>query len=153
MHSGIPFRTELNRFPQYVTHSLDADRSRTSPPLNLTMKKLCRILVAIFLLLSVVKVHAVGTGSGWGTITQVNIPASGGMVRFSFSQPIVNPAVCEGTDFYVRELDNSVASSRYLSAILTAYTAQKEVSFWIEGCTQGQWWGKTRPQPDDIYMR
>ena len=91
-------------------------------------------------------------GSGWGKITELYVDAKVSVLRLDFSQPIVNPAKCEGADFYVLELDDSVASDRFLRTVVDAYLADREVKFWIDGCSKSQWWGKTRPQIFDIYI-
>jgi hypothetical protein len=59
-----------------------------------------------------------------------------------FSRDVVNSANCEGADFYVRELDDSAASDRFLRVVLAAHLASKKVKFWINGCTKAKWWGK-----------
>jgi hypothetical protein len=91
-------------------------------------------------------------GSGWGRITEVYVDAAGTLLRVQFSGKIVNPGGCEGADFYVRELDDSVASDRFLRVVLAAHLADRRVKFWIDGCSKAQWWGKTRPQIYDIYV-
>ena len=91
-------------------------------------------------------------GSGWGKITQVYVDAQGQVLRVDFSRSIVNPGGCEGGDFYVRELDDSVASDSFLRVVMAAHLAGREVEFWIDGCSKSQWWGKTRPQIYDIYI-
>jgi hypothetical protein len=91
-------------------------------------------------------------GSNWGTITELYVDAKVSVMRVNFSRAIVNPASCEGGDFYVRELDDSPASDRFLKVVLEAHLANKKVEFWIDGCTKARWWGKTRPQIYDIYI-
>lgn len=154
MPTAKPHRTTCNNDSRISRRHLSVVLHHFSK-LNSLLHKVSRHIGAAILLLiaSTMTAHAVGVGSGWGTITQLNIPADGSMVKIWFSQPIVNPAGCTGGEFYIRELDNSVASNRFLSAILTAFTAKKNVSFWIEGCTQNPWWGKTRPQLYDVYMK
>jgi hypothetical protein len=93
-----------------------------------------------------------GAGSGWGRITEVYVDAQGSVLRLQFSGDIVNPAGCEGGDFYVRELDDSVASDRFLRIVMAAHLAGRKVKFWIDGCSESRWWGKTRPQIYDIYI-
>jgi len=93
-----------------------------------------------------------GTGSGWGRIKEVYVDAEGSVLRLQFSGDIVNPGGCEGADFYVRELDDSIASDRFLRIVMAAHLARRKVKFWIDGCSQAQWWGKTRPQIYDIYI-
>ena len=93
-----------------------------------------------------------GEGSNWGTITEVYVDAKGSVLRLLFSRPVVNPSNCEGADFYVRELDDSAASDRFLKAVLAAHLANREVKFWVYGCSKSRWWGKTRPQIEDIYI-
>lgn len=110
------------------------------------MKKL--LLSLIFISTSIFA----GEGSGTGKITELYVDAKGTIVRIKFSQPTKNPHSCQKAEFYMIELDGGPGSSRYLSALLTAYTAQKNVSFWIHGCTRGSYWGGTRPQLHDIYM-
>jgi hypothetical protein len=91
-------------------------------------------------------------GSGWGKITEAYIDAEVSVIRLLFSESIVNPGGCEGTDFYVRELDDSAASDRFLRVVLAAHLAGRKVKFWIDGCSKSRWWGKTRPQISDIYI-
>ena len=91
-------------------------------------------------------------GSNWGKITEFYVDAKVSVMRLQFSRPIVNPANCEGADFYVRELDDSAASDRFLRVVLAAHLANHKVKFWIDGCTKSKWWGKTRPQIYDIYI-
>ena len=91
-------------------------------------------------------------GTGWGRITEVYVDAEMSVIRLQFSEPIVNPAGCQGADFYVRELDGSPASGQFLSTVLDAHLADRKVKFWIEGCSASPWWGKTRPQIHDIYI-
>lgn len=92
-------------------------------------------------------------GSDWGKITEFYVDAEGTVLRVRFSRQIVNPAGCEGADFYIRELDGSAASEQFLRIVLAAHLADRSVEFWISGCTQSQWWGKTRPHIYDIYIR
>lgn len=92
------------------------------------------------------------TGSGWGKITEVYIDAEVSVLRVRFSEKIVNPGGCEGADFYVRELNDSAASDRFLRVVLAAHLAGRKVEFWINGCSKLRWWGKTRPQIHDIYI-
>ena len=94
-----------------------------------------------------------GQASSYGKITNFHTRADGLMLKIDFSETIVNPGNCEGAGFYIAELDDSPASQRFYSAILTAFTAKKSVQFWISGCTQNQWWGKTRPRIYDIYIQ
>ena len=97
-----------------------------------------------------------GQGSGWGEIQEVYINGEGTVVRLRFSKPIVNPDVCGGTgnaEFYIRELDETKGSNRFLSSVLAAHTAKKTVNFWVDGCSQWEWWGKKRPKINDIYIK
>lgn len=94
-----------------------------------------------------------GAGSGWGRITELYMTADGLLLRIRFSRPVENPDGCEGAEFYVRELDESVGSDRFFRAVLAAHTAGRDVEFWVSGCSQSPWWGKTRPQVYDIYIR
>lgn len=93
-----------------------------------------------------------GDGSNWGTIKQLYVDAAGTVLRIDFSRDVVNPSGCEGGDFYVRELDGSPASERFMKTVVAAHLANKKVKFWVEGCTKARWWGKTRPQIIDIYI-
>ena len=74
----------------------------------------CSVFVAVLLLFSAAEVNAAGVGSGWGKITQLHIRANGTVLMFRFSQPIVNPTVCEGGEFYIRELNDTPA--KYLGS-------------------------------------
>lgn len=91
-------------------------------------------------------------GSGWGKITEAYVNAEMTVLRLQFSESIVNPGNCEGADFYVRELDDGIASDRFLRVVLAAHLAGRKVKFWIDGCSKSRWWGKTRPQIYDIYV-
>ncbi|KPK54774.1 MAG: hypothetical protein AMJ59_24590 [Gammaproteobacteria bacterium SG8_31] len=91
-------------------------------------------------------------GSGWGKITEAYVNSEMTVLRLQFSESIVNPGNCEGADFYVRELDDSIASDRFLRVVLAAHLAGRKVKFWIDGCSGSRWWGKTRPQIYDIYI-
>jgi hypothetical protein len=114
------------------------------------MKTLALIMFAM--LPSMVAYASGDEGSNWGRMTEVYVSGDGHVMRVRFSRPIVNPAGCEGADFYVRELDDSVASDRFLRAVLAAHLAGRKVEFWITGCTKSRWWGKTRPQIYDVYI-
>jgi hypothetical protein len=94
-----------------------------------------------------------GEGSGLGYITELYVPATGAMVMVRFSAPIKNPGNCGGTEFYVKELDDSRSSTRYLAILSSAFFDKKMVYFYIEGCTRGEHWGKTRPQLFDVYVQ
>lgn len=93
-----------------------------------------------------------GAGSNWGTISELYVDAAGTVVRLKFSRRIANPAGCEGADFYVRELDDSVASQRFLDVLVAAHMHGRKVKFWIEGCSPSRWWDKTRPHIVDVYV-
>jgi hypothetical protein len=93
-----------------------------------------------------------GAGSGWGKIREVYVDAEGAVVRLQFSGKVVNPGGCEGGDFYVRELDDTMASDRFLRVLMAAHLARRKVKFWVDGCSKSRWWGKTRPQIIDIYI-
>lgn len=110
------------------------------------------VLVLFTMLPSMVAYASGDEGSNWGRMTEVYVSGDGRVMRVRFSRPIVNPAGCEGADFYVRELDDSVASDRFLKTVLAAHLAGRKVEFWITGCTKLRWWGKTRPQIFDIYI-
>ena len=92
-------------------------------------------------------------GSDWGKITELYVDAEVTVLRVRFSRDVVNPAGCEGADFYIRELDGSAASEQFLRIVVAAHLAERSVEFWINGCTQAQWWGMTRPHIYDIYIR
>lgn len=93
-----------------------------------------------------------GDGSNWGKIEELYVDAAGTVLRLQFSRDVVNPSRCEGGDFYVRELDGSAASERFVKTVVAAHLANRKVKFWVEGCTKARWWGKTRPQIIDIYI-
>ncbi|BDU40901.1 hypothetical protein [Vibrio nigripulchritudo] len=97
-------------------------------------------------------VLASGVSSDKGQIKLINMQREGNFVRVDFSQPIKNPGNCEGTSFYVAELNDSAGSNRFYSALLAAYTSKQTVNFWISGCTKQKYWGQTRPAIYDIYM-
>ncbi len=54
---------------------------------------------------------------------------------------------------YVRTLDSSPASSRFVALITTAFVSGKTAYFWLSRCTSGVYWGGTRPVPHDIYLK
>lgn len=108
---------------------------------------------AVIFLMLCLSVSSWADGSGFGTITQFYVNRAGNLVRIHFSEPIVNPSNCGGAAFYIGELDDTPGSDRFYSALLAAYTAKKQVNFWISGCTQGSWWGSTRPKIADIYIK
>jgi hypothetical protein len=118
------------------------------------VRQLVLIVTAIIAgVLQSASTHAEGdAGSNWGKITEFYVDAQMSVMRLQFSREVVNPANCEGADFYVRELDDSEASDRFLRVVLAAHLANKKVEFWIDGCTRAKWWGKTRPQIHDIYI-
>ena len=93
-----------------------------------------------------------GDGSNWGTIEQLYVDAAGTVLRIDFSRDAVNPSNCEGAEFYIRELDDSVATDRFLKTVVAAHLANRKVKFWVQGCSKAQWWGKTRPQIIDVYI-
>ena len=90
--------------------------------------------------------------SGYGKITELYLNHVGGFVRIRFSQPIANPDGCQGEEYYIAELDDTVGSNRFYSALLSAYASQKKVKFWLNGCTTNAYWQKTRIKIYDIYM-
>lgn len=98
------------------------------------------------------EIDEIDAGTNWGRITQFYVDAKATVMVLQFSRAVVNPMNCEGADFYVRELDDSAASDRFLRTVLAAHLANRKVKFWIEGCTKEKWWGKTRPQIQDIYI-
>lgn len=114
------------------------------------------IVIAVLIIAGILRPAAARAegdgGSNWGKITEFYVDAKGSVMRLQFSRPVVNPANCEGADFYVLELDNSAASDRFLRVVLAAHLANQKVKFWIDGCTKAKWWGKTRPQIYDIYI-
>lgn len=93
-----------------------------------------------------------GDGSNWGKIKEVYVDAAGTVLRVDFSRTPVNPSKCEGADFYIRELDNSPASDRFVKTVVAAHLANRKVKFWINGCSKHRWWGKTQPQFIDMYI-
>lgn len=112
-----------------------------------------RTIMFVCLLLLVGSSTNAGVTSGTGTIKMVNIRADGTVMRIDFSQPIQNPDGCGAAEFYVRELGTDAGSNRFVAAVLSAYMANRQVSFFISGCTQNPYWGATRPMPFDIYIR
>lgn len=96
--------------------------------------------------------HAQGDGSNWGKITEVYVDAKMSVMYVKFSREIVNPANCDAADFYMRELDGSEASDRFVRVVLAAHLANRKVKFWVDGCTKSQWWAKTHPVIHDIYI-
>ena len=109
--------------------------------------------LALIVLMTVSSYVFAGAGSGDGTITELHMNGDGTRVRIKFSEPIANPDGCEKAEFYMRELDDSNSSSRFVAALLSAYTAEKTVQFWISGCTTGAYWGGTRPKLVEIFLR
>ena len=92
-----------------------------------------------------------GESSGRVRITELYMPASGGLVRVRVDKPIVNPDQCGGSEFYIKEL-TAAQEDRFVSVVMSAFLAGKEVSFWISGCTTGSYWYATRPVMSDIYV-
>jgi hypothetical protein len=114
------------------------------------MKLLTIFLTAITLFLPTYSFA--GQGSGWGKIIELNINKHGRLM-IRFSKKIVNPDNCQRGDFYIVEKSDSNAANRFYSAILAAHAANKDVQFWISGCTKNKHWGYTRPTPYDIYIK
>jgi hypothetical protein len=117
------------------------------------MKKISVLTVVASLLIG--GTAAAGAWSKKGTINVVRLPGSGDSIRIDFSEDIVQPDEdnpCGGAEYYIRELDETAGSSRFVSAVLAAFLAGKQVSFWIKNCTTNAHWGSTRPQPADIYI-
>jgi len=94
-----------------------------------------------------------GAGSGVGKIELLYVKPNANWMKIHFSREIVNPNGCEKTGFYIVELDDSKASDRFYSALLAAYAAQKDIHFWISGCSSVKPWGGNRPKVYDIYMQ
>ena len=111
------------------------------------MKKL--LLAALFASSSA----SAGVGSGTGKITELYTNASGSIARIQFSAAIKNPDNCGKSTFYMVELNDSAGSNRFYSTLLAAHAAQKDVSFWVHGCTNGTYWGGTQPKITDIYFK
>ncbi len=110
-----------------------------------------RYLIITFLVLITFNANA-GVNTDWGTITELTTNSSGSYIRLRFSEPIQNDG-CEGVEYYMKELDETSGSNRFMSTVLAAYTARKQVKFWISGCTSAQFWGKTRPQISTIWVK
>lgn len=113
-----------------------------------------RVATLIVLFLFTTFAYA-GEGSGLGTITTLYVKPNANWVRVNFSNTIKNPDGCDenGLQFYVFELDGSKASDRFYSALLAAYAAKKNISFWISGCSTAEPWGIERPKIYDMYMQ
>ena len=76
---------------------------------------------------------------------------SGETLRIHFSNPIVNPDNCTGDEYYMFELSLLTGDpDRFVSMVLSAHLAQREVHMWIDGCTVANHWGATRPLARDI---
>ena len=109
-------------------------------------------ILGICLLLLMPLAHA-GFDSGVGKITMLYMKPNANWVRINFSKPIKNEKNCGEKGFYIAELDDSRASDRFYSALLAAHAAQRDVSFWISGCSDVAPWGSTRPKIYDTYLR
>ena len=90
-----------------------------------------------------------GTGSGIGKITKLWVNAEGTAAYITFSQPIVQ-GECGGAGMYIAELDETQGSNRFYSTLLSAAISKKNVAFWIDGCTESEYWGSTRSVIRDI---
>lgn len=110
------------------------------------------LVVFVFLIPSIV---SAGESSGVGKITMLYVKPDASWVRVNFSNAIKNPDSCNenGLGFYVVELDDSKESDRFFSSLLAAYAAQKNISFWISGCSTAMPWGVERPKIFDMYMQ
>ncbi|GAB6260086.1 hypothetical protein L4174_005535 [Photobacterium sp. CCB-ST2H9] len=109
-------------------------------------------MIFLFLLLFTPGMALANAMSAQGYITQLYVKPGSNFVRVTFSQPIVNTENCEKSGSYIAELDDSKSSDRFYSALLAAHMAQKKVSFWIAGCTSGEYWGGKHPKIYDIYI-
>ena len=117
---------------------------------------LIRLLLSSLLMISILTILPATAGEYSGTdgITELYVNATGSIARVRFSEkPMKNPNNCQRSDYYMIELNDSPGSSRFLSTLLTAYTAKSKVGFWINGCTDRRYWGGTQPKLYDIYMR
>ena len=110
-----------------------------------------RYILILILFIASTNTFSIGAGSGHGKITQLWTDSGGNAAFIRFSNPIV-PVGCEGGELYVVDLDNTHGSSRFYSTLLAAYISQKEVQFWIDGCSNYRIWGKNRGHIYDIYL-
>lgn len=93
-----------------------------------------------------------GAGMVRGHITYVWTAPGGGALRIGLDQPINFPGNCQMNDFLWVVLPQGVEASRYVAAVMTAYSTKSEVNFWVSHCSTDQPWGGTHPVPDDIYV-
>lgn len=110
-----------------------------------------KLFIALSLLLST-NVFSQQADSGVGKITSLYMPVKSNFIRINFNQTIKNPSNCGKAEFYVVELTDGAGSARFTSMLLTAFTSNKPVRFWVRGCSEGQYWGATRPTIYDIYI-
>ncbi len=88
-----------------------------------------------------------------GHLTMVYVPTSGAFVRFQLDASPVNPGNCGSTDGYIVEISpGTTTTNQFVSALLAAHLAGRSVTFWVDGCTTGQYWGATWPKAWDIYV-
>ncbi len=90
-----------------------------------------------------------GQTSGWGKITRLYVNADSTVLRVTFDRPTVDPDNCgNSSSFYMKEImgENKV----FVSAVMAAFHSQREVRFWIAGCTSIEYWGQKRPVLYDI---
>jgi len=93
------------------------------------MKK--NTIFASFILLTFCHFQAVaGGGTGWLNVTQIYAYSSG-VVRVFVSPAHTDPDNCGSTSVFHIAVD---ANKNMYAAILTAFTANKTVSFYISGC-------------------
>ncbi|NQY33696.1 MAG: hypothetical protein HRT37_01750 [Alteromonadaceae bacterium] len=111
-----------------------------------------KIILGYVLLIFAFSTQA-GERSDWGTITEFYVIGDGSAVRIRFSEAIVNPEGCTGTEYYMRELDETSGSNRFFSTLLAAYSSKAQVNIFISGCTSINWWGKTRPHMHEISVK
>jgi hypothetical protein len=87
-----------------------------------------------------------------GHITYVWTSPGGGALRIGLDQHINFPGSCEMNVFLWVMLPQGVEASRFVDAVLTAYSTKSQVSIWVSHCSADGPWGGTHPVPDDIYV-
>lgn len=114
-----------------------------------------RIWIAVFLFVLIACPMApamAGPGMVRGHITYVWTSPSGNALRIGLDQAIPFPGNCDMSDFLWIVLPNGVEGSRFVAAVMTAYSTKSVVNFWVSTCSTDKPWGGTHPVPDDIYV-
>lgn len=111
-----------------------------------------RYLISIIVISLISSYSYAGKTSGWGTIESLLVRGDSKVVRVIFSKTQENPDGCTGAaDWYINELTSE--NNVFMSQLIAAFYSQKEVRFWIAGCTSGLHYNKTWPNMYDIEVK